>query len=139
MISARPRNKNSTLQAQGDHTVLCIFLLVKFEPEQRCNYERNSPRSIFVFSVQCRTWTKSRDQGLKPALYIVLARTAVPSGERGVPCKKKAHGQQCPSSTSSADLQRNSAYVVTQASYDTTRAWYEDNSFTTPAHHPRGP
>ena len=30
------------------------------------------------------------DQGLKPNLYIVLARTAVPSGERGVPCKKSA-------------------------------------------------
>ena len=30
------------------------------------------------------------NQGLKPDLYIVLARTADPSGERGVPCQKAA-------------------------------------------------
>ena len=43
---------------------------------------------LFFFSGAKRG--KSMNQGLKPDLYIVLARTAVPSGERGVPCQKAA-------------------------------------------------
>ena len=73
------------------------------------------------------------DQGLQPALYIVLVRTAVPSGDRGVPCNKKAHGQQCSHSTPSAFEQRSSAEVMTQVPDETFRAWYGEESFTTPA------
>ena len=52
--------------------------------------------------------------------------------------KRARSRQECPSSASSAGLLRNRAYVVTQASYYTSRAWYVGGSFTTPAHHPRG-